>query len=80
MRVGDQQADSTIDNALSLSRMFSLTRNEAVNEVRRVVRVVDGWREHFAACGVTAADVDLYAQHIDRPFLKEQRETWGRVS
>jgi serine/threonine-protein kinase HipA len=75
MRVGDQQADSTIDNALSMSRMFSLTRNEAVNEVRRVVRVVDDWKEHFAACGVTAADIDLYAQHLDRPFLKEQRDS-----
>jgi serine/threonine-protein kinase HipA len=74
MRVGDQQADSTIDNAMSMSRMFSLTRKEAVNEVRRVVQVVDGWKDHFAACGVTASDIDLYAQHIDRPFLKEQRD------
>jgi len=74
MRVGDQQADSTIDNAMSMFRMFSLTRNEAVNEVRRVVEVVDGWKDHFAGCGVTASDIDLYAQYIDRPFLKEQRD------
>jgi serine/threonine-protein kinase HipA len=74
MRVGDQQADSTIDNAMSMSRMFSLTKKEAVAEVRRVVQVVDGWKDHFAACGVTAADIELYAQHIDRPFLKDQRD------
>jgi serine/threonine-protein kinase HipA len=74
MRVGDQEADATLDNALSMSRMFSLTKDEAVNEVRRVVRIVDGWKEHFARCGVTAGDIDLYAQHIDRPFLKEQRD------
>jgi serine/threonine-protein kinase HipA len=76
MRVGDQQADSTIDNALSMSRMFSLTKAEAIAETRRVVAVVDGWKAHFAASGVTAADIDLYAQHIDRPFLEEQRAAY----
>jgi serine/threonine-protein kinase HipA len=74
MRVGEQEADATMYNALSMSRMFSLTKDEAVNEVRAVAAVVDGWKEHFAQCGVTAGDIDLYAQHIDRPFLREQRD------
>ncbi len=74
MRVGDQEADATMVNALSMSRMFSLTKDEAVKEVRAVAGVVDGWKEHFAQSGVTAGDIDLYAQHIDRPFLKEQRD------
>jgi serine/threonine-protein kinase HipA len=73
MRVGEQEADSTLANALSMSRMFSLTKDQAVEELRRVVRVVDTWKEHFAACGVTPGDIDLYAQHIDRPFLADQR-------
>jgi hypothetical protein len=34
MRVGDQEADATTVNALSMSRMFALTKDEAVNEVR----------------------------------------------
>lgn len=74
MRVGDQEADSTLANALSMSRMFSLTEDEAVNEVCDVAAVVDGWKDHFARCAVTAGDIDLYAQHIDRPFLKDQRD------
>jgi serine/threonine-protein kinase HipA len=74
MRVGDQEADATMVNALSMSRMFSLTKDEAVNEVRAVASVVDGWKEHFTQCGVTAGDIELYAQHIDRPFLQEQRD------
>jgi serine/threonine-protein kinase HipA len=74
MRVGEQEADSTLSNALSMSRMFSLSKDEAVAEIREVIRVVDTWQQHFAACGVTAGDIDLYAQHIDRPFLKEQRD------
>jgi serine/threonine-protein kinase HipA len=73
MRVGDQEADSTVANALSLSPMYALTRNEALKEAQTVARAVDRWKEHFAACGVTRADIDLYAEQIDRPFLKDQR-------
>jgi serine/threonine-protein kinase HipA len=74
MRVGDQEADATLVNALSMSRMFSLSKDEAVEEMRGVVSVVDGWKEHYAECGVTSGDIDLYAEHIDRPFLKDQRD------
>jgi serine/threonine-protein kinase HipA len=73
MRVGEQEADSTIVNALSMSLMFSLAKDDAVREVRAVARVVDGWKEHFNSCGVTSRDIDLYAEQIDRPFLRDQR-------
>jgi serine/threonine-protein kinase HipA len=73
MRVGDQEADSTVANALSLSQMYALAKDEAVKEAQAVTRAVDGWKQHFAACGVTGADIDLYAEQIDRPFLRDQR-------
>jgi serine/threonine-protein kinase HipA len=41
MRVGEQEADSTIANALSMSLMFSLGKDDAVREVHTVARVVD---------------------------------------
>ena len=73
MRVGDAEADSTLENALSQARLFALARDEAVGEIRKVARVVDRWKEHFASAGVTAGDIALYAEQIDRPFLREQR-------
>jgi serine/threonine-protein kinase HipA len=73
MRVGEQEADSTVANALSMSPMYGLTKSEAVKEARAVAQVVDGWRLHFTACGVTSGDIDLYAEQIDRPFLRDQR-------
>jgi len=82
MRVGEQEADSTIVNALSMSLMFSLGKDEAVSEARAVARVVGGWKEHFRSCGVTSGDIDLYAEQIDRPFLRDQRseiQTGGRA-
>jgi serine/threonine-protein kinase HipA len=79
MRVGDEEADSTLNNALSMSRLFALDRNAALKEVRAVVRVVDTWKEHFKMHGVTRGDIELYAEQIDRPFLSDQRaELRGR--
>jgi serine/threonine-protein kinase HipA len=69
VRVGEQEADSTVANALSMSAMYGLTKSEAVKEAQ----AVDRWKEHFAACGVTRGDIDLYAEQIDRPFLRDQR-------
>lgn len=74
MRVGESEADSTLANALSMSRMFSLNTDEAVQQVTGVVRVVNRWKEHFKRIGVTRGDIDLYAQQIDRPFLGDQRK------
>lgn len=74
MRVGEQAADSTLANALSMSALFALQRDEAIREACAVAQVVSGWQEHFAGCGVAPADIDLYAGQIDRPFLREQRE------
>jgi serine/threonine-protein kinase HipA len=73
MRVGEQEADSTVANALSLSQMYALTKNEAVKEAQAAAQVIDGWKQHFTACGVTQGDIDLYAEQIDRPFLRDQR-------
>ena len=74
MRVGTDEADSTLANALSMSRMFSLDTDAAIKEVRKVARVVDRWKEHFKTHAVTRSDIDLYAGQIDRPFLKDQRK------
>jgi len=74
MRVGEEEADSTLANALSMAALFSLKKDAAVAQVREVVAVVNDWQNHYAACGVTRGDIDLYAEQIDRPFLLEQRE------
>lgn len=74
MRVGEQEADSTIDNALSMSRLFGLDKDQAVKETRTVARVVQEWREHFRKEGVSRRDIEMYAAQIDREFLKTQRD------
>jgi serine/threonine-protein kinase HipA len=76
IRVGEHEADSTIANALSMAQLFELNEKQAAEHVRRVARVVDNWRQHFAGCGVTRRDVELLAEQIDRPFLADQRREY----
>lgn len=78
MRVGEDEADSTLANALSMSPQFGLDREAAQQEIRRVARVVEGWKEHFGSCGVTGGDVDLYAEQIDQAFLRDQRREFAQ--
>jgi serine/threonine-protein kinase HipA len=73
MRVGADDADSTLANAMSMCTMFALKTDAAAHEVRRVCSVVETWKDHYAACGVKARDVDALAAQIDRPFLRQQR-------
>ena len=73
MRVGRDGADATLENALSEHRSFALTSAQAQGVAADVAQVVAGWRAHFKEAGVSPRDIDLLAEQIDRPFLREQR-------
>ncbi len=74
--VGSDQRDSTLANALSQCVLFGYTPAQAASEVTRVIAVVDGWREHFDACGVTAGDLASLAERIDGDQLRNQRRNF----
>lgn len=76
MRVGKQQADSTLVNALSEHHLLGLTLADAKAQVRQVAKIVAGWRTHFESVGVTQRDILSLATQMDRPFLLEQRDAW----
>lgn len=74
--VGADQRDSTLANAMSQCELFGFTKTQAAAQVQRVIKVVNGWRKHFAACGVTKADMDSLAERIDGEALLGQRQTF----
>lgn len=74
MEVGVRGTESTIENALTAADQYWLSPRDALAEARRVAQVVEGWQNHFAANGVSAAALEALARHIDRPFLRDQRE------
>jgi serine/threonine-protein kinase HipA len=75
--VGRHQRDSTLANAMSQCELFGYSRAEAAAEVVRVIRVIDGWRDHFAACGVSEADLESLAARIDGDQLGGQRRAFN---
>ena len=75
--VGADQRDSTLSNAMSQCELFGYTPAQAAAEVVRVIRTVDGWREHFAACGVTNSDLQSLAERIDGEALQGQRRAFN---
>ncbi len=78
--VGVDQRDSTLSNAMSQCELFGYTPAQAAAVVVRVIQVVDGWRKHFAQCGVSVADLDSLAQRIDGDQLLGQRQTFDHKS
>lgn len=74
MRVGEHDHESSLENARSMAALFALTPAQTTREMKRVAKIVSGWRAHFQACGVAKHDLNLLADQIDRPFLKQQRD------
>jgi serine/threonine-protein kinase HipA len=75
MRVGADATDATLENALSECAQFGLKKTEAIAQVKTVAAVVAQWKQHFAQAGVAARDIESLAGQIDRPFLREQRQS-----
>lgn len=74
--VGRAGAQSSLDNALTELSEFGIKRPRAIELVRQVARVVDGWEAHFARLGVCAADLALLRASINRDALKAQRQAY----
>jgi serine/threonine-protein kinase HipA len=72
--VGTDQRDSTLANAMSQCELFGYAPAQAAAEVVRIIKAVDGWQEHFAACRVTKGDIKSLAERIDgEPLLSQRR-------
>ncbi len=79
IQVGDRDTEATLVNALSQARQFGLKAEAAVAIVREVCDGVAGWKQAFAAQGVTTHDLDLLAQYIDGDRLRQQRDGFAGV-
>ena len=74
--VGTAGRDATLANAMSQCELFGHVPAQAAAEIVRVIEVVDGWREHFARCGVTAADLASLAERIESRHLLGERRSF----
>jgi serine/threonine-protein kinase HipA len=57
MSIGEQGRTATLENALTRSARFGLSKNEAKEEVEKLVGIVGTWREHFASAGCPDSEI-----------------------
>lgn len=60
--VGSYGRTASMCNLLSQTERFGLTTEAARKEIEDIAAIVRGWRDHFAACGVSRRDTDYMAQ------------------
>ncbi len=75
--VGTEGRDSTLANAMSQYALFGLDGPAAAQDVLGVITIVETWRTHFRACGVTATDIESLAQRIDGEELLRERRSFS---
>lgn len=68
--------ESTLANAMSQCDAFGLKPAQAAAQVAHVIGVINTWRAHFAASGVSARDLDSLAERLDGEELLRQRQTF----
>lgn len=61
MSVGERGREAALENALSRSANFGLSKAHARIIVQQLLETVSGWREHFEECGVSGRQVDFLA-------------------
>jgi serine/threonine-protein kinase HipA len=77
LSVGQKGRLATLDNALSGYARFGITRQDALEIIDRVWRVVREWRVHFESYGVAGREIEAIAsafRHLDEvasPDLKK---------
>lgn len=75
--VGLDGSASTLENAMSQCAQFGLSEVQARTEVLQVIVVVNRWKQHFKAQGVTDADINELALRIDGEELLSQRRAFS---
>ena len=68
--------ESTLVNAMSQCDAFGLQPAQAAAQVVKVIGVVNTWRAHFEAIGVSKSDLDSLAERLDGDELLGQRQSF----
>jgi serine/threonine-protein kinase HipA len=72
LTVGTYGRTASFYNLVSQCERFGLTLEQARQEIRVMTSVIQNWRDRFAACGVTAKDIEYIAPAMLPPsFLSE---------
>jgi serine/threonine-protein kinase HipA len=77
--ISEDSSEALLSNAMHGCLQFDLTREEAENEIQKIIASIEGWKTHFKACGVTEKDIEELAAFIDSNALLHERKTFGKT-
>ena len=61
MSVGEQGREATLENAMSRSARFGLSKENAQAIISQLIKTTVNWREHYEECGISGREVDILA-------------------
>jgi serine/threonine-protein kinase HipA len=61
MSVGERGREANLENALSRSSRYGLSKEHARAIVQQLLETISGWREHYEECGVSRRQVEFLA-------------------
>lgn len=61
MSVGEKGREATLENALSRSARFGISKKNAQTVIAQLLETTRFWREHYEECGVSGRDADVLA-------------------
>jgi serine/threonine-protein kinase HipA len=74
LRVGRDQLDATLENAMSECAAFGLSKDAASQIIRQVCKAVSGWRDVMRAQGVHARDIEALEPSFEADKAAMRRE------
>ena len=61
MSVGEKGREATLENALSRSARFGISKKNAQTVIAQLLETTRFWREHYEECGVSGREADVLA-------------------
>lgn len=74
IRVGKNEMDSTLDNAMSECAAFGLRKDDAAALVSSICVIVDGWQDAFRLSGVSDRDIEVCEPFLNGSKAEMRRE------
>ncbi len=78
--IGEDSPEPLLSNAMDVCAQFDLTPQAAKAEIQNIITIVNGWKDHFRAHGVTERDIEELASFIDDADLLEQRKNFSATA
>lgn len=77
--ISEDSREPLLSNCLEVCQQFGLTPEAATHVITEIVQIINGWHDHFSACGVSDRDIAELESIIDSDSLLGERLSFGKT-